>query len=92
MPRAIEQLRSNRFLELTDLLAQRGLSRVQACGGAREAELFGDCNEIAKVSEFHLRALLPAHGRNRRSTPVWFKIRLAISSIDVSVVSRTGMP
>jgi hypothetical protein len=57
LPAAIEQLRSDQFFELTDLLAQRRLSRAQAGGGAREVELFGHRNEVPEMSEFHVLSL-----------------------------------
>jgi hypothetical protein len=47
LPAAVQQLDSDRFLELTDLLTQRRLGRAQACGRTREAELLGNRNEIA---------------------------------------------
>ena len=53
VPAAIEQLHADRFLELTDLLAQRRLRGAKACSRTREAELFGNRNVIAQVSEFH---------------------------------------
>ena len=49
----VEQLHSDGSLELTDLLAQRRLSRAEARGCTGKAELFGDRNEIAQMSEFH---------------------------------------
>jgi hypothetical protein len=51
---AIEQSGADRFFELANLLAQRWLFRAQARRGAREAELFGDSNEAAKVPECHV--------------------------------------
>jgi len=53
LPGPVEQLHSERFLESTDLLAQRGLSRAKARGRPCEAELLGDRDEIAQMSEFH---------------------------------------
>ena len=53
LPAAVQQLDPDRFLELADLLAQRRLSRAKACSRSCEAELFGNRNEIAQVSEFH---------------------------------------
>jgi hypothetical protein len=60
LPAAVEQLRSQRFFEPTDLLAQRRLSGAQARRCSRKAELFGDRDEIAQMPEFHclfIRAL-----------------------------------
>jgi hypothetical protein len=53
LPAAIEQFRADGFFELTDLLAQRRLSRAQACRCTCEAELFSDRDEIAEVPKFH---------------------------------------
>ena len=47
LPAAVEQFHADRFFELTYLLAQRRLSGAQACRRTREAELFGDRNEVA---------------------------------------------
>jgi hypothetical protein len=47
LPTAIEQLHADGLLELTNLLAQRRLSRAKACRRMREAQLFGDRDEIA---------------------------------------------
>src|SRR5204862_1852542 len=55
---SLEQRHSQLGLEITDLLGQGGLGDVQPPGGAREAELFGDSDEIAKVAQFHLSLLL----------------------------------
>ena len=41
------------LFELLDLAAQGRLNHKQAIGRAREAELLGDRNEIAKVAKLH---------------------------------------
>jgi len=53
MPAPIEQRHANLCLELADLLAQRGLRRVQTAGGAREVQLVGDSDEVFQVAELH---------------------------------------
>ena len=52
---AIEQSHSEFILELADLLAQGRLRDMQALGGAAEVEFFGDRDEIAQVSQFHMQ-------------------------------------
>jgi hypothetical protein len=47
LPAAVEQSRADRFLQLTDLLAQRRLSGAQSRRRTREAELLGDRDEVA---------------------------------------------
>ncbi len=41
------------FLELTDLMGQRRLRHVRALGGPGEREALRQCDEIAKVPQFH---------------------------------------
>jgi hypothetical protein len=47
LPAAIEQRHADGFLEMTDLLTQGWLGSAKACRRTREAELFGDGNEIS---------------------------------------------
>src|SRR5688572_29020986 len=47
LPATVEQLDADRFFELAYLLAQRRLSGAKPCRRTREAELFGDRNEVA---------------------------------------------
>jgi hypothetical protein len=44
-------------LERADLLREAGLGNPQPLGGAGEASLFGDRDEVAKVTQFHLGLL-----------------------------------
>jgi hypothetical protein len=50
-PAALEQGRTQRFLEGGNGLRQRRLGHVQALGGAAEMQLFGDGDEIAQLAE-----------------------------------------
>ncbi len=55
---ALHQRHSQLDLEVTHLPAQGWLGGVQTLlGGNREAALFGDGNEVAKVAQFHERYL-----------------------------------
>ena len=58
-PIAIEQLDPEGSLELTDLLAQRGLGDEQPLGRAAEVKLFRDGEEVAQIPEvgIHSRRL-----------------------------------
>jgi hypothetical protein len=47
LPATVEQFRADQFFELTYLLAQRRLSGANSHRRTREAELFGDRDEIA---------------------------------------------
>ena len=68
---AREQIGAERLLELVDLVAQRRLGDVEACGGAAEVELLGDGEEVAQQTRLEIdRARLsPARdtglGQNR---------------------------
>ena len=53
MPAPIEQRNADRRFELTDLLAERRLRRVQPRRRAREVQLLGDGHEVAQVPQFH---------------------------------------
>src|SRR5688500_2354057 len=46
LPAPIEQLHADRSFELAYLLAQRRLSGAKPCRRTREAELFGDRDEV----------------------------------------------
>jgi hypothetical protein len=46
----VQQANAKRLLQLLDLQADGGLRHVQPVSGAREAELFGDGYEIAKLA------------------------------------------
>ncbi|MNV91154.1 hypothetical protein D3C71_1856200 [compost metagenome] len=50
---AHEQLCAQFGLQLGDLQAQRRLRDMQALRGAREAQLFGQGNEVTQVPQFH---------------------------------------
>jgi len=50
---AIEQLDLDLFLELFDLLTERGLRHVESLGGAPEIQLFRDGNEVPQVTQLH---------------------------------------
>jgi hypothetical protein len=43
-----------------DLLAEGGLSDPKALGGPAEVQLLGHRHEVAQVTEFHHRSLLPS--------------------------------
>ena len=49
----VEQQHPDRRLELTNLLTERGLRRVQARGGTREVQLLGHRHEVPQMPEFH---------------------------------------
>jgi hypothetical protein len=53
---AVEQLDTELFFELADLVRQRRLGDVQAFGGACEIQGFGDGIEVADVAQFHERS------------------------------------
>jgi hypothetical protein len=65
---AIEERYADIGLELTNLLAERRLRRVQACGGTREIEFLGHRHEVLQMPQFHLKRLDGA-GRNRNPDP-----------------------
>ena len=48
---ALQQLHAEVGLQAADLLAQRGLRRVQPLGGTGETELLGDGHVVAQVSK-----------------------------------------
>src|SRR3954451_6894892 len=60
----LEQLHAELFFEPADLCRQSRLRDPKAFGGAREALLLCDCDEVTKVAEFH-RSRRP---RNRHVT------------------------
>jgi hypothetical protein len=41
------------FLQLTNLIAERGLRNVHSLGGPSKVEFFGDGDKVTKVSQFH---------------------------------------
>jgi hypothetical protein len=61
----IEESDAHLDLELANLLAERGLRRVQPGGGAREVQLFGDRQEVPQMPQFHPKRLDGA-AKNRK--------------------------
>ena len=49
----IEQGDANLRLEVANLLAERGLRRVQSGRGAREIQFFGHRHEVPQMPQFH---------------------------------------
>ncbi len=47
---AVQQLHAQGPLQLLDLLGERGLGDVQLFGGAREAAVFGDGEQVTQVT------------------------------------------
>ena len=54
MAASLEQRHTDVPFELSNLLAQRRLRRVQAGGGAREVQLLGHRHEVFEMPQFHL--------------------------------------
>ena len=53
MTAPIEQRYANLRLELANLLAERGLRRVQSGRGAREIQFFGHRHEVPQMPQLH---------------------------------------
>ena len=53
MTAPIEQGEANLHLELANLLAERGLRRVQSSRGAREVQFFGHRHEVPQMPQLH---------------------------------------
>ena len=71
MTAPIEQRDADLYLELADLLAERGLRRVQAGRGAREIQFLGHCHEVPQMPQFHPDRLDgAAKNRNREAHTV----------------------
>ncbi len=67
-PAAHEQLHAELALELTDVLGDVRLDRVQAVGGGRETAFLGDREERLELTKIHLATPLRHVGRTRPST------------------------
>ena len=53
MTASIEQRDANLDLELANLLAERGLRRVQPARGACEVQFLGHRREVTQMPQFH---------------------------------------
>src|SRR5712691_8250024 len=51
---ASEQAKSKLFFDLSDLPAERRLSKVHSVGGPREIQLFGQDNDCVQMTYFNL--------------------------------------
>jgi hypothetical protein len=50
---SLEELDAEFFFKDANLLAERGLSHVQAIGGTAKVKFLGDSNKKAKLTNFH---------------------------------------
>jgi hypothetical protein len=70
MTAPIEQGDTNGHLELANLLAERGLRRVQPGRGPREVQFFGDGQEVPQMPQFH-PIRLDGPVKNRKMDHPW---------------------
>ena len=70
MTAPIEQRDANLHLELANLLAERGLRRVQPGRGPREVQFFGDGQEVPQMPQFH-PIRLDGPVKNRKMDHPW---------------------